>query len=102
MLTRTVIDADGFTPGQTTVSVAATSVTQYYADGGLTDTEAAFFTALATTPTIEAVGTYDATANTLTATTLKIANHAMDGGREGSPRPFRDGINQNNWRHERF
>ena len=100
--TLTVTDADGFTPGQTTLNVVTTSSTQYYADGGLTETETAFFTALAATPAVEAVGTYDAPSNTLTATTLKVTNHAMDGGWEGGPHPFRDGINQDNWRHGRF
>ena len=100
--TLTVTDADGFTPGQTTVNVVTNSATQYYADGGVTETEAAFFTALATTPTAQVVGTYAAASNTLTATTLKVMNHAMDGGWENGPHPFRDGINQGNWGHGRF
>ena len=100
--TLTVKNAHGFTPGQTTINVTTTTATQYFADGGVTDTEAAFFTALTATPAVEVVGTYDATSNTLTATTLKVMDHAMDGGWENGPHPFRNGINPGNWAHGRF
>ncbi len=100
--TLTVTDADGFTPAQTTINVVTTTSTQYYADGGVTEAQAAFFTALAATPTAEVVGTYDATTNTLTATTLKVMNHAMDGGWENGPHGYREGVSQSNWGHGRF
>lgn len=97
--TLTVTNVHNFTPTQTTVNVVTNSTTQYVADGGTTQTQAAFFSALATTPTVCVSGTYDSTTNTLTATILKVSDHSKDGGWEGGSHGFRDGINANNWGH---
>jgi hypothetical protein len=97
--TLTVTDARGFTPSTTTVSVVTTATTVFHSDPGATVTAADFFTALVATPTVALKGTYDATTNTFTATSLSITDHANDGGWEHDQHHFRPGNNSGNWGH---
>ena len=71
-------------PTQTTVNVVTSATTIFYADNGSILTQATFFPALAAlaTPTAIVQGTYDATSNTLTATTVKVVDTTKIGGWE--------------------
>lgn len=89
----------GFTPSQTTVKVVTTSSTVYRADAGATQTATAFFTALAATPNATVEGTYDATSNTLTATSVKVVDTSKLGGWEHDTHPFR-GHGSDDWGNE--
>lgn len=97
--TLTISRSHGFTPSQTTLNVITSRSTNFVADGGLTITQAAYFAALAATPDTAVVGSYDSGTNTLTATTVKITNHALDGGWEHGQHGFREGIDEHNWGH---
>lgn len=100
--TLTAVRTGGFTPSQLTVNIVTTSTTTYLSDAGATLAEADFFTALTTTPIAKVQGTYDATSNTLTATSIRIDNTANDGGWEDGPHHFRPGANATNWGNGAF
>ena len=100
--TVTVSMAHGFTPTGTTVNVVTNSTTVYRADAGTTETEAAFFTALAATPTADVEGTYDATTNTLTATSLRVVDATQNGGWENDQHNFRRGSDSGHWGNGAF
>ena len=89
-------------PTTTTVSVVTSGTTTYVSDSGAALSEADFFTALATTPTVNIQGTYDSATTTFTATSIKIVNHALDGGWEHENHNFRPGVNVGNWGHGLF
>jgi len=90
--------ARGFIPSATTVNVVTSSTTTFRSDAGASLSQADFFTAVATTATVEVEGTYDATSNTLTATAVKIDDHSKDGGWEHAAHTFRDG-HGDDWGH---
>jgi hypothetical protein len=56
-----------------------------------------FFTAAATTSTVDVIGTYDSTTGTLTATGVAIDNRSNDGGWEHDQHNFRPGGGPGNW-----
>ncbi|MBC7526583.1 MAG: DUF4382 domain-containing protein [Chthonomonadaceae bacterium] len=95
--TVTTTRVRGFTPTSTTVNVVTTGTTVYRADHGATETQAAFFTALATTPNVRVEGTYDATTNTLTATSLQVNDPRQDGGWGSDHHDFRHGSDSGHW-----
>jgi len=100
--TLTITQVCGFTPTTVSITVATSSTTILRGDNGATLTSAAFFTALATTPTVQVQGTFDSKTNTLTATGISIYNPANDGGWENSPHNFRPGTNAHTWGNGSF
>lgn len=89
--TLTIKRAGGFTVSGTTVNVVTNASTVFRGDKGATLTSADFYTALATTPSVQVEGTYDATTNTLTVTKARAFDPIKDGpGRVGEKHEFRD------------
>jgi hypothetical protein len=76
--TLTIREADDFVPDQTTITVATTANTVFFAHSGLSMTKAAFFAALATATEVEVEGTYDAATHTFTAVKAKIEDGEGD------------------------
>jgi hypothetical protein len=89
--------AHDFTPGRAFVNVVTSSATVYRADAGTTQTQAAFFAALATTPNVIVEGSYDASTNTLTAATVGIVDPTKDRGWERGHGHFRDERGRGGW-----
>jgi hypothetical protein len=87
--TLTLNRARGFKVGVTTVNVVTGSETTYRDDNGATVAAADFFASLASTPDVVVEGTYDASSNTLTATSVRAFNPENDGGWEHDAHPFR-------------
>ena len=101
-LTLTVTHSCGFTPSSTSISIVTNSSTVFRNDAGSAISEADFFSALATTSSVDVSGTYDSTTGTLTATTVSIDNPANNGGWEHDQHNFRPGGNAGNWGNDAF
>ena len=82
--TLSVKQVRGFLPTQATVSVTTTASTVFGADRGLRMTAAEFYAALPGATGIEAEGSYDAAANTLTVSKVKLNESEDNGSDNGS------------------
>jgi hypothetical protein len=92
------------------VNVVTSSSTVFRGDKGATLTSADFYAALATTPSVNVEGTYDAATNTLTATKARAFDPTKDGpGKVGEVHHFRDeaehggggdAVNDHGWGNE--
>ncbi len=100
--TVTVSRVRGFTPTTTTVKVITSASSVYRADAGSTQTQAAFFTALASTPNVSVTGTYDAATNTLTAASLRVMDPAQNDGWDRTMDRFRHGSDRDHWGNGAF
>lgn len=88
LTTRRVHD---FTPRKTTVTIVTNASTVYRTDAGATQTQAAFFAALALTPNAAVAGTYDPGTNTLTASRVGVIDPSKDRGWQRDTEHFRGG-----------
>ncbi len=82
---------------ETTVKIVTSASTIYRGDAGTTQTKAAFFAALATTPSAVVAGTYDASTNTLTAVEVGVVDTTKDRGWERDTEHFRDERGRGGW-----
>ncbi|WP_395145861.1 DUF4382 domain-containing protein [Armatimonas sp.] len=95
--TLTVARAHDLKLSQTTVKIVTSASTIYRGDAGTTQTQAAFFAALAATPNAIVGGTYDASTNTLTAVEVGVVDTTKDRGWERDTEHFRDERGRGGW-----